>query len=254
MNPPARPTSRHAGFTHLEILGVVAIIGILAAIAIPSVQKARRNSALTATIKTVSIVSGAVQQFMQKPGGPGYPPLTEAAATGSFALNTANTALTEAAAAAVSKAATLDTVLLAERALESPLSFGIGSGLNTPAGSTPLLWDTANNWFNTSPAAAPSLDFSNLARLECQLSSTGTPGTDGTDFYLDASNTALPANSRVVSLVIPGVTGADAAALANLMDNKSSATAAAANTSGRVAYAAPGTSGTTTVYIYVGHY
>jgi type IV pilus assembly protein PilA len=250
-NPaPRRPQS---GFTLLEILGVVAIIGILAAIAIPSVQKARRNSALTAAVKTVSVVSGAVQQFMQKPGGPGYPPLTEAAATGSFALNSSNAALTGATAAAVSKAATLDSVLLAERTLESPISFGIGSAVNTPTGSVALLWDTANNYFNTSPAAAPTLDHSALARIECQVSTTNAPG-DGTNFYLDASNTSLPASSRVVSIVIPGVLGADAAALANLMDNKSSASASAANTSGRVAYAAPSASGTTTVYLYVGHY
>ena len=250
---PTRP-HRHAGFTLLEILGVVAIIGILAAIAIPSVQKARRNSALAATVKTVSVISGAVQQFMQKPGGPGYPPLTEAAAVGSYTLNSTNASLTGATAAVIGKAAILDTVLLAERAMESPLSFGLGSQNNTPAGTVALIWDTTNNYFNTVPAAAPSLDYSAVPRIECQLSSAATPGTDGTNFFLDASGTALPANSRVVSIIIPGVTGSDAAALANLMDNKSSATAAAANTSGRVAYAAPGGTGTTTVYLYVGHY
>jgi len=255
MKPTPTPLRRPAGFTLLEILGVVAIIGVLAAIAIPSVQKARRNSALTAVVKTVSVVSGAVQQLMQKPGGPGYPPLTEATTVGSFALNAGNAALTGATAAAISKAAILDTVLLAERALESPLAFGIGNAGNVPGGSTALTWDTANNCFNTVPAAAPTLDYSALTRIECiQSSTSATPGLDGSNYYLDASNTSLPSGARVVSIVIPGVTGADAAALANLMDNKSSALSTAANTNGRVAYAAPGTGGTTTVYIYVGHY
>ena len=86
------------------------------------------------------------------------------------------------------------------------------------------------------------------------MSSAAVPGIDGSNFYLDASNTSIPTSSRVVCIVIPGILAADAAALANLMDNKSSASAAAANTNGRVAYAAPGASGITTVYIYVGHY
>jgi len=241
------------GFTLIEILGGLAILGIIAAVTIPAVQKARQRTAITAVIKTVPTVAGAVQDFIAKSGGPGYPPLTEASAVSSFTLNTGNSALTGATAAVIGKAATLDSVLIAERCLESPLAFEIGNKNNTPSGTVALYWDPTNNYFNTA-SGAPSQDFSNVPRIECEVSSTSTPGTDGTNFYFDSSNTNLPTNSRVVSIVIPNVTAADAASLANRLDNKSTASSTAANTVGRVAYAAPSAAGLTTVYIYVNHF
>jgi prepilin-type N-terminal cleavage/methylation domain-containing protein len=243
------------GFTLLEILGVLAIIGLLASITIVSVNKGRKAGGVTNAIGTVSHLQSALQAFLQKPGGPGYIPITNAASTASF--NLSGTALSAASAATISKAATLDTVLLTERYLESPVALGLGPVGSAPTGAQlhPLLWSPTLNAFYCSPDAAPDFDYTNVPRIVCQLSTTNVPGTDGTNFYLDASLTALPTSSRVVALVIPSVSGSDAALLANQFDNKTSATATAAVTSGRVTYATPSvTTGLTTVYLYVGHY
>lgn len=243
------------GFTLLEILGVLAIIGLLASITIVSVNKGRKAGGVTNAIGTVSHVQSALQAYLQKQGGLGYIPITNSASTASFNLSGA--ALGAATAATISKACTLDTVLLTERYLESPVSLGLGPLGSAPAGAQlhPLLWSPTLNAFFCNPDAAPDFDYTNVPRLMCQLSTTNTPGTDGTNYYLDASLTALAANSRVVSLVIPSVQGTDAALFANQFDNKNTATATAAVTVGRVTYAAPsGSTGLTTVYVYVSHY
>lgn len=243
------------GFTLVEILGVLAIIGLIAGIALVGVNKGRRAAAITNVIGTVQHVQSALQQFAQKPGGLGYPPVTSATSTTAFVLN--GTALSAATAATISNAATLDSVLLTERFLESAINVGLGSSNNQPSGTMlhPLLWSPTSNYFYCSPDAAPDFNYSTVAHLICQLSTTNVPGTDGSNFYLDPSLTALAANTRVVCLMIPGVLGQDAATLSNQMDNKSTASATAANTLGRVTYAAPSVpSGLTTVYVYVGSY
>ncbi len=243
------------GFTLLEILGVLAIIGLLASITVVSVNKGRKAGGVTNAIGTVSHVQSALQAFLQKPGGLGYIPITNAASTSAF--NLSGTSLSAATAATISKACTVDTVLLTERYLESPVDLGLGSANNAPTGTQlhPLLWSPTLNAFYCNPDAAPDFDYTNVPRLICQLSTTNVPGTDGTNYYLDASQTPVATNSRVVSLLIPGIQGTDAASLANQYDNKSTATATAAVTVGRVTYVAPSaTTGLTTVYVYVSHY
>jgi len=244
-----------AGFTLLEILGVLAIIGVLAAIAVVGVNKARKAGSITNAIGTVTHVQSALQGLLQKPNGLGYIPLTNAGTTAAFNLN--GTALQAASAATISQACTLDTVLLTERFLESPVALGLGSANNTPTGTMahPLLWSPTGNYFYCNPDAAPDFNYTLVPHLMCQLSTTNVPGTDGTNFYLDASLTPLPTNSRVVCLMIPGALVSDAAQLSNQYDNKNTSTATAAVTTGRVAYAVPNaTTGLTTVYIYVANY
>ncbi len=244
-----------AGFTLLEILGVLAIIGVLASIAVVGVNKGRKAGSMTNAIGTVSHIQSALQGFLQKPGGLGYIPLTTAGSAAAFNLSGTN--LLAASAATISKACTLDTVLLTERYLESPVALGLGSANNAPAGTQahPLLWSPTNNNFYCNPDSAPDFDYTLVPHLICQLSTTNIPGTDGTNFYLDASLTPIATNSRVVCLMIPGVLGSDAALLSNQYDNKSTSTATAAVTTGRVTYAVPNaTTGLTTVYIYVANY
>ena len=249
-NHPAR------GFTLIEILGSLAIIGILVTLAIPAIRAGARDAKFTGTIKQIESSETACASLAKKPGGPGYAPLTEGAATSAF---TYSGTLGSATAATIAKAAILDNVFLAEGYLTKPLDIRLGTNVVTPAtGGVELVWDATANAYKTAADAAPTRDYSNACRIECLLTTNAAPSAAaGANFYLGRDTTAtgsLPTGARVVSVVIPNITALDAAELANRYNNNSAASTTAANDLGRVAYAAPNTAGLTTAYVYVTHF
>jgi prepilin-type N-terminal cleavage/methylation domain-containing protein len=56
-------TSKHAGFTLVEIMIVVAIIALLAAIAVPGFLRARKRSQASKILNDLRMISGAVDQY-----------------------------------------------------------------------------------------------------------------------------------------------------------------------------------------------
>lgn len=56
-------TKKHAGFTLVEIMIVVAIIALLAAIAVPGFLRARKRSQASKILNDLRLVSAAVDQY-----------------------------------------------------------------------------------------------------------------------------------------------------------------------------------------------
>ena len=54
---------KHAGFTLVEIMIVVAIIALLAAIAVPGFLRARKRSQASKVINDLRLISGAMDQY-----------------------------------------------------------------------------------------------------------------------------------------------------------------------------------------------
>ena len=64
--------TKHAGFTLVEIMIVVAIIALLAAIAVPNFLRSRKRSQATQVLEDLRIIDSAVDQYAietNKPGG-----------------------------------------------------------------------------------------------------------------------------------------------------------------------------------------
>jgi len=60
---PRKLTSKHAGFTLVEIMIVVAIIALLAAIAVPGFLRARKRSQASKILNDLRMISGAIDQY-----------------------------------------------------------------------------------------------------------------------------------------------------------------------------------------------
>ena len=64
--------TKHAGFTLVEIMIVVAIIALLAAIAVPNFLRSRKRSQATQVLEDLRILDSAVDQYAietSRPGG-----------------------------------------------------------------------------------------------------------------------------------------------------------------------------------------
>lgn len=240
------------GFTMLEILAVVAIIAAVIGAIVYNQRGGLKRGQIGSIPAVVQSLSTACGDYLQKPGSAGLMPITET--TTASLIPVTGATFSAATVTALSNGCRLDTVLLTEGVLTQPINVKIGSQtLPTNSGAADVLWDTTLQKFKMNPDAAPTRDYSGVTRLECSISTTTAPSTaNGSNFRLDGTND-LPANTRVVFLVIPNVAAQDAYDLAVSMSNGATvATAGSLNNAGKVAYAAA-VNGLTTVYVYINH-
>jgi prepilin-type N-terminal cleavage/methylation domain-containing protein len=259
------PTS-HSAFTLVEIMAVLAVMAAVIAVGVPAISKTLQSGRIRNAEGIANIVKSAITLYLGKPGSLGTLPVTEGV---SPALTSEYTGAGSPTAAAVGAAATLDNVLLAETALDRPLSLRMGVQNAAVSG--------AANGFGWSPntesfggTAAPTLSYAALARAECSVSDgTTNPGASSgvhqsLGSYSCAFNlsgdgaTFIPNGSRVAYLIIKGASTADAYQLAldvdglNLTQNTAVAPAANDQTEGPVVYAKDAANiGSVDVYYYL---
>lgn len=217
-----RTSNRKAGFSLVEMIGVLAIIAILAVVIVPKVFSTIASSRVTNAIGSVNTMRTAATDFAGKYG---TLPVTNSKSR-------------------------FDDLLIAAGILDSRFTPKIGNQPSSKAvaGSK---WTRSGDTWSASGGSSQNKE----SRIVCQVTTTKTPSTAaGRNFYLDGNND-LPAGSRVVSAVLVGVSGAEAHELSQRLDGGAftQATPATADNQGKVAYNKPNKAGQTTVYVYVAH-
>lgn len=216
-------TDNRSGFSLVEMIGVLAIIAILAVVIVPKVFSTIASSRVTSAVASINTMRTAVTEFAGKYGSV---PLS---------VNTSR----------------IDDLLIKTNLLDTRFAVKIGTQPTIPplAGGA---WDNATGAW----AAVGGVNQNAQSRLICLTSAPAAiPGAAGTNYRLDGT-TNLPTGARVVSAVVTGVPINDARELSLKLDGDAltqSASSVLADTSGKVAYAAPNAAGTTTVYIYLAH-
>lgn len=203
------------------MIGVLAIIAILAVIIVPKVFSTIASSRITNAVGSANSVKIAVSEFATR--------------FGTLPITTATSRL--------------DDLLVTVGIMEQRFLTKLGNQpVNPPvAGGTWARNATTGAW-----AATGGSSQATQSRLISLTSTTAVPGT-GTNYQLSGTNN-LPTGSRVVSVVIPGLSATEAHELSLRIDGDvgSQATSGVADTAGKVVYAVPGT-GTYTAYIYLAH-
>jgi prepilin-type N-terminal cleavage/methylation domain-containing protein len=237
-------------FTLVEIMAVLAVMAAIIAIGVPAISKALQSGRIRNTEGTANMLKSALVLYLGKPGSPGTIPVTEGVST---ALTSEYSGGGSPTPSAVSAAATLDNVLLAENVLERPISLRMGVQNAAATGqSNGFGWSPVSETFTG--ISAPTLSYSAVSRAECAVSDGVTnPGaTAGAHQSLGSYSCAfnlngdgltfIPNGSRVAYLVIKAVPVADAYELAldvdgsSLVQNTSAAPAANDQTQGSIAY------------------
>lgn len=202
------------GFTLIEMIGVLAVIAILAAILAPKVFEAIQTSKINNASQTISTLSQALNDH--------------------FALKGKFTNATGDGEPSDTEKANFVTVLQSQGFLDKAPFLKIGSLTTSPVIIVePSLSSTTAVTAITAIDAAYDLD-----------NNTSKPNDAGGAQY-------------VLSFVITGVAAADAKALNDKIDGVGQPFAAgeleAEDKKGRVKYGSPGTTGITTVRVYLAH-
>jgi prepilin-type N-terminal cleavage/methylation domain-containing protein len=220
MSPFQLPSARRAGFSLIEMIGVLAIIAILAAVIVPRVFSTIASSRITSAVGGVNTMKSAVTDFASRYG------------TIPFSSGTSR----------------IDDLLVTTGILESRFNVKIGNQAVAPAGG---VWTrNASGVF----AAAGGSAQANFSRVISLAAAPGANPGVGTNYRLDGT-TNIPAGSKVISAVITQATASEAFELSQRIDGPqySQPDATTADAAGKVVYAAPAANGLTTVYIYLAH-
>lgn len=216
---------RSAGFSMVEMIGVLAIIAILAVIIVPKVFSTIASARVTNAVASVTSMQSAVADFGGKYG---TVPTTVATSR-------------------------LDDLLVTAGILSNRFMVKLGTQppAPPPAGAT---WsNTTGAWVATTTGAVSQ---ATQSRLICLASTTATPSAAlGANYQLTGGTANLPAGSRVVSAVIPGVSLNDARELSLRLDGESMTqpvSSTAVDNAGKVVYGAA-VGGLYTVYVYIAH-
>ncbi|HEU5078632.1 MAG TPA: prepilin-type N-terminal cleavage/methylation domain-containing protein [Opitutaceae bacterium] len=214
-----RSLRKRGGFSLVEMIGVLAIIAILAVIIVPKVFATIASSRVTNTVGSINSAKSAISDFAGKYG---------------TVPTTGNNSR-------------IDDLLINTGILDGRFVVKLGNQPQNPplAGAAWTRNAATGVWTSTGGVSQTG-----QSRIISVTSSTAVPGTNGANYKLDGT-TDLPTGSRVVSAVIVGTTPAEARELSLRIDGDSltPATAGIADTQGKVAYTAAGT----TVYIYLAH-
>lgn len=205
------------------MIGVLAIIAILAVIIVPKVFATIQSSRVTSAVASVNSMRTAVTDFAGK--------------YGTLPLSTGTSRI--------------DDLLVTAGILDTRFTAKIGTQPTTPA-------VVGGAWSNATGTWTPGVGANQAAQsrlINLTVNQASVPGVNGTNYMLDGA-TPLPVGARVTSVVLTGVTLNDARELSQKIDGDTMTQAvgsAAADTTGKVTYAAPNAAGTTTVYIYLAH-
>lgn len=207
-----------AGFTLIEIIGVVAVIAILAAVLTPRVVSVIARGKVSATAQSLGSLKTATTDYVGKHG---TLPTRDGTGSSNAAVSTGR----------------FDTDLVTGGFTEKLFSVSIGT-----------------QTFDSSALTGRAHVRSQIAT---SASSVATPTTTvgGVNFDLDRSTASadFTTGQMVVSAFIPGVSIADAIALNKILDGDDNA-GASADTTGRCIYSAAASDNTVTVYVYIAHY
>jgi len=223
MNNPSR-SARNAGFTMVEMIGVLAIIAILAVIIVPKVFSTIASARVTNTVASITSMKSAVTDFAGK-----YGTIPTTVAT-----------------------SRIDDLLVTAGLLDSRFTVKLGTQAPNPPPAGATWSNTTGAWVATTTGAVSQAAQS---RLICLTSNTTSPATaNGANYQLSGS-TNLPTGSRVVSAVIAGVSLNDARELSLRLDGDAMTQpvgSTAADAAGKVVYNAAN-NGVYTVYVYIAH-
>lgn len=215
---------RRAGFSLVEMIGVLAIIAILAVVIVPKVFSTIAASRVTAAVASINSMKTAVTEFT---GRYGTLPIT-------------------------GNNSRIDDLLITAQIVEGRFAAKVGTQpVNPPIpGSTWARNATTGAWTATGGSNQTS-----QSRIICVNSNANAPSASRGANYRLQNGLDLPAGSRVVSAVVANLTANDARELSLRIDGDafSESTATTADNGGKVVYAAPNGQGLTTAYVYIVH-